>query len=694
MRINRITLYNFGSYEGLNIFDTNSTETKNIILIGGKNGAGKTTLFTAMRLCLYGYKSEGYKSANSYYNKAIVKLINNNAKIEDSVSSYVEMSVEITNGREIDSYTLKREWTLSESLVETFTMSKNGEVLEEDEIADFEKFLMSLIPPELFNLYFFDGEKIADFFMDEGGNKRIKEAFLILCGYDTFEIMRNNFKRNYNGADEKEVAALNDYILAKKNYEELLDELSDLRLELSEITSSVENCDSEIIALEKDYSSKGGITQEEWSKKTLLIKEEEKKREVWNAELKKWANDVVPFIMIHSLLESTKEQIIVENNNNKLKSFEVIINTEEVSTILKDKKHKVEEVVNKMFGSNSEPILGLSFEQESLLMTKLSDLLSFDKASIEKNKKLIKASISRTARIRNELDNSSVANAQKYVQSRSELFEKKSELLDKQIKLEQSIASKNDELDRAVLDLTITRDALERKIKSDSINDISARAIIMLDNLQAILYKRQIEKIENEFRHNITILMRKERFIDDIYIDDDFNIHVYRNEEIEPDRINYLIANNSKEKFISLLGLKALKSLNEKYGKIQFTTRKKTICGNQKIIIPVELDKSSFSNGEKQIFIMALYNSLVRLGNHEIPFVIDTPFARIDTEHRNNIAKYFFMHLKGQVFILSTNEEITVKHVGVLSPKIYAKYTLENNDNKKTVLIKDKYFEE
>ena len=29
-------------------------------------------------------------------------------------------------------------------------------------VADFDKFLFSIIPPELFNLYFFDGEKIAD----------------------------------------------------------------------------------------------------------------------------------------------------------------------------------------------------------------------------------------------------------------------------------------------------------------------------------------------------------------------------------------------------------------------------------------------------------------------------------------------------------------------------------------------------
>ena len=87
----------------------------------------------------------------------------------------------------------------------------------------------------------------------------------------------------------------------------------------------------------------------------------------------------------------------------------------------------------------------------------------------------------------------------------------------------------------------------------------------------------------------------------------------------------------------------------------------------QTVSVPVEIDKTSLSNGEKQIFIMALYHSLVQLCNHEIPFIIDTPFARIDTEHRRNISKHFFCKLNGQVFILSTNEEINSAHVQIMS---------------------------
>ena len=61
MKITKVILYNFSSYEGYNEFDFEITDSnKNIILIGGKNGAGKTSLFTAIKVALYGPLAYGY----------------------------------------------------------------------------------------------------------------------------------------------------------------------------------------------------------------------------------------------------------------------------------------------------------------------------------------------------------------------------------------------------------------------------------------------------------------------------------------------------------------------------------------------------------------------------------------------------------------------------------------------------------
>lgn len=301
MRIDSIILNNFGSYEGETIFDTNAASGRNIILIGGKNGAGKTTLFTAMRVCLYGFMSMGYKNYNAYYVRSITKLINKTAKMSKPTSASVSMQITLTNRCDLDHYELVRFWKLSDTLVEQFSVKKNGVPLSSDEVADFEKYILSIIPPELFNLYFFDGEKIAEFFMDEGGSSRIKNAFLTLCGYDTFDIMRRNFKRLSSGSSSSS-ATLDAYWKAKQEVEQARFLYESCQKELSNCDDAVSTCDAEIAELETNYTQKGGISQDEWNEKMFQLRENEKKREVWNSMLKKWANEIIPFLMVRALL--------------------------------------------------------------------------------------------------------------------------------------------------------------------------------------------------------------------------------------------------------------------------------------------------------------------------------------------------------------------------------------------------------
>ena len=696
MRINKIVLYNFGSYVGENTFDTKMNEDRNIILVGGKNGAGKTTLFTAMRLCLYGHMSFGYQNINSYYNRSVTKLINSNAKMKKPTPASVTMQIALNNGQELDYYELCRSWILSDNLSETFTVTKNGEVMSDEEIADFEKYLLSLIPPELFNLYFFDGEKIADFFMDEGGNSRIKDAFLTLCGYDTFDIMKRNFKRINNSGDSVSVA-YEKYEELKAEFDSIKDSCLETEIELQECKAQIEDCAAEISALEKAYSNSGGISEEEWNNKLLALKEEEKRREQLNALLKKWANDVIPFLMIRDKIIAVKSQIEKENQDFKCKSFCEIIDSDVISGVLKSKAtiEELKNVVQSYFGSGEEQILDLSTEQSTALLIIINDVLSFEMDNIAKYKRAIKRSISKTTKLRQELENSSISEVKNYMQQRAKLFEKKSSLYDLQLSLEQKLSAKREIFAVAESEMIKAKTELESELKKASINNISARAIVMLDDLQKILYRKKIKDVEKFFKKEIKTLMRKTSFIDDISIDESFNIQIYRNEAFSSAKIVDLLTTNSEDQIIHMIGKSAVEAIKKaaKTTVLQVAVDyfKKNI---DEIIVPVELDKGRFSNGEKQIFIMALYHSLIQLCKHEIPFIIDTPFARIDTEHRNNISKYFFSKLNGQVFILSTNEEIDSDHVKIMKDKICATYMLENVDNKQTIIVGNTYFED
>lgn len=695
MKINSILLYNFSSYEGETVFDTRATDDgRNIVLIGGKNGAGKTTLFTAMRVCLYGYMSMGYKNINSFYNRAIIKLINNSAKLRRPADAHVEMQIGLSNGHEIDVYTLRRSWILTDTLSESFTVAKNGILLSAEAIADFEKYLLSLIPPELFNLYFFDGEKIADFFLEEGSNARIKDAFLTLCGYDTFEIMRKNFKRI--GSNKTHGSPnLDEYLAAKETLAAAQMTQQDLTARLKQCIDEMDTCEADIDALEKAYHQSGGVSQEEWNQKLFALKEEEKKRETYNAILRKWANEVIPFLMLRDQISALKKQIEKENSAQKFRNFCEVLETPAVRRLLKSDFFAIINAAATQFSDSGEVILDLSLEQSALLLAHINQILDFEAEKVAKYKRAIKRSLSVTAKIRQELDSSNISSVQEYMQKRAQLFESKSLLLVQRIELERQLTEHKDVLQQSEAHLAHVQAHLEEELKQASITDISARAIIMLDKLQHTLYRKQIEKVEAFFRKEIKILMRKTHFIDDIRIDDDFNTRIYRNDEIKVTRLVEALKTNTEAQLIAMFGEAALREMQAISGTTDLGVMAKYFSKSKDgmVALPVEIDKTSLSNGEKQIFIMALYHSLVQLCNHEIPFIIDTPFARIDTEHRRNISTHFFCKLNGQVFILSTNEEINSAHVQIMGDRIAATYMLENTDNKRTTVVSNQYFE-
>lgn len=229
---------------------------------------------------------------------------------------------------------------------------------------------------------------------------------------------------------------------------------------------------------------------------------------------------------------AVKEQITKENNNQKYHNFCEILESSDIRKILGINVDRVKNTAFIQYGSDDRQILDLSLEQSAALLAQIGVVLSFDVKKIGKYKRAIKKSISISARLRQELENSSISAVHEYMKQRSALFEKKSDLLRRQVELEQVLAAQKEKLQLAEATLGKTQAKLEVELKKASINDISARAIVMLDKLQRILYRQQIRKVEDFFRTEIKTLLRKTKFIDDIKIDDEFNIFLYRHEPI------------------------------------------------------------------------------------------------------------------------------------------------------------------
>lgn len=695
MRIERIELFNIGSYEGLNELAFNTDINRNIVLIGGKNGAGKTTLFSAMKVCLYGYMCFGYKNQNSYYSKNIVKLINNSAKINRPTKAYIKMHFSLNNNQGVDSYIMTRSWLLENTLQETVKVNKNGNRLTSEEELDFEKYFLGLLPPDLFDLYFFDGEKIVDFFLSEGSNNRLKDAFLKICGFDTFEIMLKNFKRMKTSS--KSSSTNNDLLIEYLDNKNKVRELEKQQELLNntyedEINKSI-GYEAEIKFLDKQFEANGCINKDEWQDKENQIKNEEKKRTQINQTLRRFSNEVLPFYLLKKQLIDIKKQIIDENYSKKLNNFYEVLDNEKIISLVGLNYDTIREVAFNIYGRTDGSIFDLSIESQSLILSQINGIINFDINKIYEQKEELKKSLDLSSQLREEVSKINVDFIRDYDDHKKAILEKSKESLEKQILLKEKLNELTNQLNLKVNELTKQQSIIAEEIKDQSIQDISDKAILLIDYLQKVLYREQISKVKLFFKDIIKQLIRKKSFIDDIEIDDKFNIYLYRDELIDSDVLYKLFSQKKIAEIENELGRKAINDLyllsgnNDEKGIADYCLKQ-----DSSIKLSILLDQNLFSNGEKQIFIMALYYSLIKLGKHEIPFVIDTPFARIDAEHRDNICNYFFKKLPGQIFILSTNEEISLSHLKILNENIATKYILENSDNKRTLLVQNSFF--
>ena len=183
MKINKIVLYNFNSFEGLNEFDfSNTNQKKNIILIGGKNGAGKTSLFTAIKIALYGPLAFGYVGINPYYIAKIKECINSKAFQTNKVESRVQITISLVVEREVKNYEITREWDYSkQKLVENYSVKADGKLLDDQEVSYFQNYLQGLVPPDLFEFFLFDGEEIGSIFSTSTYNTYVRNAVYTLC---------------------------------------------------------------------------------------------------------------------------------------------------------------------------------------------------------------------------------------------------------------------------------------------------------------------------------------------------------------------------------------------------------------------------------------------------------------------------------------------------------------------------------
>ncbi|WP_163853504.1 AAA family ATPase [Paenibacillus elgii] len=718
MKINKLTVSNFGTYEGVVSFDFSSTnEKQNIILIGGRNGSGKTTIFNAIKIALYGHLAYGYKSVSQGYLNEI--RINSNSLLKENVQSFVELDIELEEERGTSNYQLRREWGFEKGqLSEKNTIARNDITLTYEETLPFENYLKSFMPPQLFDLFFFDGEQISKFFLEGNVSKNIKEALNILRGYDTFNIIQTHLKRNIQKNIEKtasnEEAA---YMALTERQEELRALLQDQKEDFVSIERQIKTVEDERQKYKTDFKNAGGLLAEEIVDLKAKLSQEEAYREERHEWLRNFANDILPFLMIPSLIEQVSSQLEKEAQFERHKNITSVLDASLFSSILQDSlietsiKVSLSEtsiLAEKLASGVAEkvcpdfdvqsfvPIHSLSPDHLEDVTRLISDIKNRSVEEISRCKKEISESLVRTTEARLKLEKIDINDELNIISSKiQELDIQFQTLINRKLDLQNSIQFTSLELEKISTEIKRSVSNLTKIRKDKSVIALCLRTQELLDEMVPRLLHVEATRFKEYFFHIFGELMSKETLVDDIMISDDFEISLYRRELRTAIEIQTLLSKLGLEGMEALLGSQSISVLMDELGvsdKYEILKTLKDHHLNDMFELPVRVDIQTLSKGEQQIYIMALYWALIKVSDKNLPFVIDTPYARIDELHRDHITTRFFPSLSHQVIVLSTDSEVNEAYYRLLKPYVAKEYTISYSNEYKRTIVNEQYF--
>lgn len=102
--------------------------------------------------------------------------------------------------------------------------------------------------------------------------------------------------------------------------------------------------------------------------------------------------------------------------------------------------------------------------------------------------------------------------------------------------------------------------------------------------------------------------------------------------------------------------------------------------------------KTQLSAGEKQIYAISMLWALGKTSGRPLPIVIDTPLARLDSDHRRLLVEHYFPLASHQVIMLSTDTEVDQVYFDALKPSIARAFHLDYDQGESNTSIKQGYF--
>ncbi|EGR1120333.1 TPA: DNA sulfur modification protein DndD [Vibrio parahaemolyticus] len=660
MLITKLTLNNFRVFRGVHEIDLRPAParlSKNgpiegterpIILFGGLNGAGKTSILTAVRLALFGRQSFSQVLSNGEYIDALSELIHKgvgHGGVQDSAS--IELEFKYSQNGEENTYKVIRGWKRGKK--DNLCLEKDGVQIPELNYEQCQGFLNELIPTGIADLFFFDGEKIAELAEDESGTV-LKTAVRRLLGLDVIAKLKSDLniflkkqgssalsqslKEEMDSLDEKRISH-------ERNAEKL-------RGEADIVDAQIELVSRDILSLENKLSQNGGAwaktREDEQQKVDSLLKEKVELEKQIRMEME----TSLPFALAPNAMQRLQTQIKQEqqikkkqNFGNELDSFLETLRSKYPSFDTEMAQNAIADSFKAHVGEfdSAKLLLDISDRQANTIDYQLSNLSQesfsrFDKARV------------RLQKVEEEIDNASnnIARAPEQEQVQ-ELFTDVRALDKKKEKLIIEYRALLEEAKRELRQALETARQIQKlhdKHKDQSNKDQSIsnaqNSILLLEKFGEQLTKARVNQLENEFVQSYKKLARKE-------------------------------------------DLKLSASINPASFDVELVDEH-----------GIKINRKAMSAGEKQIYAISILEALGRTSGRKLPIIIDTPLGRLDSHHRDKLVENYFPTASHQVVILSTDTEIDRNYTSLIQDDIARTYEICFDGTTKSSTLKEGYF--
>jgi len=652
MRIKSIYLQNYRQYKNVTLNFPGNEENELYIFIG-KNGTGKTNVLNAINWCLY--NDEPHLSRDSEGLPILNNLAFQNAEENTPVPVKVEIILETNEGMPIvfsreETFLIKTNKEISNS--KKFIIIKKDKKLNDIFIENGDatkKCVETLVPKNIREYFFFDGERLDNYFKIPGDV--IKQAIMDISKINYLFRMRErieNVARNFR----KEAGKVSDKInTLQENLENETEELKRFSYQLDEAESQYDMAEKEIQRISEELVRFPNVSdleknrlrlEQEIEKNTLLL--EEKRKDKANLLFKQ-------YILVNSY-EATKNTLQITQQMREKGEIPPFTDQEKLVSILKedfcnicgrnldsDSRKWIEDIIKKIPISSKIAIELSDFEKPIKMM--YDDIEDHYESISDISKEIgyyedhIKDLDGELNQIRSMYENYDVDKIRNLEQERNSYIESRGTQKERIKQLKELISKKK-------TDINSLNDQIEKEGKKNARAKIFMQKVNFCneaENILDITINQRLDEIKRKIQEETNAI-----FFNLIWKKSTFN-------KITIDE-NYQVKITSSDTNLPMLG-----------------------C---------------LSKAENELLALSFTLALHNVSGFDAPLLIDTPVARVSDDQRVNFGKTLAQISKEkQIFLLFTPAEYSLDIKAVIEPTLTNKYSFEMSSDEKQTIIEE-----